>query len=47
MQINYYKEIYGGPERNEYDTDLNALQGKLTKNLADLNTFETSTCLRD
>ena len=28
-------------------TDLNVLQGKLTKNLADLNTFETSMSLRD
>ena len=28
MQRNYYIEIYGGPERTEYDTDLNVLQGK-------------------
>ena len=28
MQRNYYKEIYGGPERTEYDADLNVLQGK-------------------
>ena len=28
-------------------TDLNVLQGELTKNLADLNTFETSMSLRD
>ena len=28
-------------------TDLNVLQGKATKNLADLNTFETRMSLRD
>ena len=47
MQRNYYIEIYSGPERTKYDTDLNVLQGKAYKNRADLNTFETSMSLRD
>ena len=43
----YYMKIYHGPERTEYCTDLNVLQGKAYENLADLNTFETSVSLRD
>ena len=47
MQRNYYKKytmVLKGPSNA---TDLNILQVKLTKNLADLNTFETSMSLRD
>ena len=40
-------EIYDRPERTEFTTDLNYYKEKLTKNLADLNTFETSMPLRD
>ena len=40
-------EIYHGPERTEYHTDLMYYKEKLIKNLADLNTFETSVSLRD
>ena len=39
-----YTMVLKGPSNA---TDLNVLQGKLTKNLADLYTFETSMSLRD
>ena len=40
-------KTHSGAERTEYCTYLNVLQGKAYKNLADLNTFETSMSLRD
>ena len=40
-------KTYSGPDRTKYCTDLNVLQGKAYKNLADLSTFETSMSLMD
>ena len=47
MQRNYCFELSGGPERTELQQIWMYYKEKIMKNLADLNTFETSMSPRD